>query len=47
MIIEFQKIEWKQNWLDDYLKWVYGFVNAVRDTIYIGKMMMLWLRILN
>lgn len=34
---ESQNIEWKQNWHDDYLKWVCGFANAVGGTIYIGK----------
>lgn len=34
---EQQNIEWKQNWKDEYLKWVCGFANAVGGTIYIGK----------
>lgn len=34
---ERQNIEWKQNWHDDYLKWVCGFANAIGGTIYIGK----------
>ena len=34
---ESQNIEWKQNWHDDYLKWVCGFANAVGGTIFIGK----------
>lgn len=34
---EQQNIEYKQNWHDDYLKWVCGFANAHGGTIYIGK----------
>ncbi|MFV5701728.1 ATP-binding protein [Flavobacterium sp. XS2P12] len=34
---ESQNIEWKQNWHDDYLKWVCGFANAVGGLIFIGK----------
>jgi ATP-dependent DNA helicase RecG len=34
---ESQNIEWKQNWHDDYLKWICGFANAVASSIYIGK----------
>lgn len=34
---ERQNIEWKQNWHDDYLKWVCGFTNALGGVIYIGK----------
>lgn len=34
---EQQNIEWKQNWHDDYLKWIGGFANAIGGTLYIGK----------
>jgi len=34
---EKQNIEWKQNWRDDYLKWVCGFTNSQGGKIYIGK----------
>lgn len=34
---EQQNIEYKQNWHDDYLKWVCGFANAIGGVIYIGK----------
>jgi len=34
---EQQNIEYKQNWHDDYLKWVCGFANAKGGIIYIGK----------
>jgi ATP-dependent DNA helicase RecG len=34
---EQQNIEYKQNWHDDYLKWVCGFANAHGGTIYVGK----------
>jgi ATP-dependent DNA helicase RecG len=34
---EQQNIEYKQNWHDDYLKWVCGFANANGGTIFIGK----------
>ncbi|MFT3979251.1 MAG: ATP-binding protein [Ferruginibacter sp.] len=34
---EQQNIEFKQNWHDDYLKWVCGFANANGGVIYIGK----------
>lgn len=34
---ESQRVEYKQNWHDDYLKWVCGFANAQGGTIYIGK----------
>jgi ATP-dependent DNA helicase RecG len=34
---EQQNIEYKQNWHDDYLKWVCGFANAQGGVIYIGK----------
>lgn len=34
---EQQNIEYKQNWHDDYLKWVCGFANAQGGVIFIGK----------
>jgi len=34
---ESQNIEWKENWRDEYLKWICGFANAQGGTIYIGK----------
>jgi ATP-dependent DNA helicase RecG len=34
---EQQNIEYKQNWHDDYLKWVCGFANAQGGEIFIGK----------
>lgn len=34
---ETQNIEYKQNWHDDFLKWVCGFANAQGGIIYIGK----------
>ena len=34
---EQQNIEYKQNWHDDYLKWICGFANAHGGTVYIGK----------
>jgi ATP-dependent DNA helicase RecG len=34
---EQQNIEFKQNWHDDYLKWVCGFANAQGGLIFIGK----------
>lgn len=34
---ESQNLEYKQNWHDDYLKWICGFANAQGGTIYIGK----------
>lgn len=33
---ESQNIEYKQNWKDEYLKWVAGFANASGGKIYIG-----------
>ena len=35
--MESQNIEWKQNWKDEYLKWICGFANASGGKIYIGK----------
>ncbi len=34
---ESQNIEWKQQWRDEYLKWICGFANANGGTIFIGK----------
>ena len=34
---EQQNIEYKQNWHDDYLKWVCDFANANSGVLYIGK----------
>ena len=34
---ESQNIEWKENWRDEYLKWICGFANAQGGRIYIGK----------
>ena len=34
---ESQVIEWKENWQDDYLKWICGFANAQGGTLVIGK----------
>jgi ATP-dependent DNA helicase RecG len=34
---EHQNIEYKQNWHDEYLKWIVGFANSQGGTIYIGK----------
>ena len=34
---EQQNIEYKQNWHDDYLKWICGFANANGGTFYVGK----------
>jgi len=34
---EQQTIEYKQNWHDEYLKWVCGFANAQGGVIFIGK----------
>lgn len=33
---ENQNIEWKENWRDEYLKWICGFANADGGKIYIG-----------
>jgi ATP-dependent DNA helicase RecG len=37
MTYEFQNIELKQSWYDDYLKWICGFANAQGGRIFIGK----------
>ena len=34
---EFQLIEVKQSWRDEYLKWIYGFANVRGRVLYIGK----------
>lgn len=34
---ENQYIEWKQNWRDEYLKWICGFANAQGGALEIGK----------
>lgn len=34
---ESQNIEWKENWKDEYLKWICGFANANGGKIIIGK----------
>lgn len=34
---ESQHIEWKQNWRDEYLKWICAFANSQGGTLYIGK----------
>lgn len=33
---EHQSIEWKENWHDEYLKWICGYANAYGGKIYIG-----------
>ncbi len=34
---ENQHIEWKENWRDEYLKWICGFANAQGGKLFIGK----------
>ena len=34
--MEFQNVEYKQSWKDEYLKWICGFANAQGGTLYIG-----------
>lgn len=34
---ENQNIEWKENWKDEYLKWICGFANASGGSIIIGR----------
>lgn len=34
---EDQSIEWKQNWRDEYLKWICGFANADGGVLVIGR----------
>lgn len=36
-MMETQQIEWKENWRDEYLKWICGFANAYGGKLYIGK----------
>jgi ATP-dependent DNA helicase RecG len=36
MKVESQNIEWKENWRDEYLRWICGFANAQGGKIYIG-----------
>ncbi len=36
-MIETQNIEYKQNWREEYLKWICGFANANGGSIFIGK----------
>jgi len=33
---ETQNIEWKENWRDEYLKWICGFANAEGGKLFIG-----------
>ena len=33
---ECQNIEWKENWSDEYFKWICGFANAPDSKLYIG-----------
>jgi len=33
---ETQNIEWKENWNDEYLKWICGFANAEGGKLFIG-----------
>ena len=35
--LESQHTEWKENWRDEYLRWVSGFANAEGGTLVIGK----------
>ncbi|MBI5895450.1 MAG: ATP-binding protein, partial [Desulfobacterales bacterium] len=34
---EDQHIEWKENWRDEYLKWICGFANAEGGVLVIGR----------
>lgn len=34
---ENQQVEFKQNWNDEYLKWICGFANAQGGTLFLGK----------
>ena len=36
-MLENQNIEWKENWKDEFLKWICGFANAKGGKIIIGK----------
>lgn len=35
-ITEFQNIEFKESWRDEYLKWICGFANAQGGRLYVG-----------
>jgi len=34
---EYQMIEWKELWKDEYLKWICGYANAYGGLLFIGK----------
>ena len=34
---ESQHTEWKQNWRDEYLRWICGFANAEGGVLVIGR----------
>lgn len=34
--METQKVEYKQSWRDEYLKYISGFANAQGGTLYVG-----------
>ncbi len=36
-MLENQSIEWKEQWRDEYIKWICGFANAQGGKIVIGK----------
>jgi len=36
VITESQNIEFKENWRDEYLKWICGFANARGGRLYVG-----------
>ncbi|GHT67897.1 hypothetical protein FACS189452_06510 [Bacteroidia bacterium] len=36
-MMESQNLEWKEEWHDEYLKWICGFANAQGGTLVIGK----------
>ena len=33
---EHQRVEWKESWRDEYLKWICGFANADGGVLYHG-----------
>ena len=37
MMKENQRIEWKESWRDEYLKWICGFANAEGGVLHIGR----------
>ena len=37
MPTEFQNIEFKESWRDEYQKWICGFANAQGGVLYVGK----------